>query len=65
MRQDLSASATPYKEPITDVVYLRFHGIEKGYHGSYNDKLLLEYAQLIKGLLGEREKSGNWHRNDS
>jgi len=53
VQQDLPASATPYKEPITDVVYLRFHGIEKGYRGSYNDKLLLEYAQGIKQWLHE------------
>lgn len=50
---DIPASATPLIAPVTDMVYLRFHGTEKGYRGSYDDALLLEYAQYIKQWTGE------------
>ncbi|RYZ96904.1 MAG: DUF72 domain-containing protein [Sphingobacteriaceae bacterium] len=45
---DLPASATPLTEPITDFVYLRFHGPDGGYRGSYTDDFLYEYAGYIK-----------------
>jgi uncharacterized protein YecE (DUF72 family) len=29
-------------------VYIRFHGTEKGYRGTYTDETLREYAERIK-----------------
>ena len=46
--QDMPASATPLMESTTDFVYLRFHGPEGRYKGSYEDDFLYEYAQYIK-----------------
>ena len=44
---DLPASATPMMETAADFVYLRFHGPEGGYRGSYSDDFLQEYAYYI------------------
>lgn len=44
---DMKASASPFIEPWTDFVYLRFHGPEGGYRGSYADEVLAEYASYI------------------
>lgn len=48
----------PLSAPQPDVtagpfVYLRFHGPEKGYRGSYPDHFLLEYAKRIATWLKE------------
>jgi uncharacterized protein YecE (DUF72 family) len=51
--QDLPASATPLTEPLTSVIYLRFHGTEKGYRGSYDNKFLSAYAQRISQWMNE------------
>jgi uncharacterized protein YecE (DUF72 family) len=51
--QDLPASKTPLTESPGNVVYLRFHGTEKGYRGSYNEEKLSEYAQRIKQWMLE------------
>lgn len=49
---DLPASATPATEQNDDdFVYLRFHGPEGGYRGSYPDEFLYEYAQYIKDWI--------------
>jgi len=53
--QDLPASTTPLIAPLTDVVYLRFHGTEKGYCGSYDEGLLSAYAQRIKQWMNEEK----------
>ncbi|MDF2432480.1 MAG: hypothetical protein JWP44_2111 [Mucilaginibacter sp.] len=45
---DLPASATPLLEAGSDFVYLRFHGPEGGYRGSYTDDFLAEYASYIR-----------------
>jgi len=45
---DLPASAAPMRTGNADFVYLRFHGPEGGYRGSYNDDFLYEYALYIK-----------------
>lgn len=50
---DLPASATPLSTPLTNVVYLRFHGTEKGYRGSYDDTFLSGYAQRIRQWINE------------
>lgn len=51
--QDLPASATPLTAPLTKVIYLRFHGTEKGYRGSYDDVLLSGYAQRTRQWMDE------------
>ncbi|RYZ96133.1 MAG: DUF72 domain-containing protein [Sphingobacteriaceae bacterium] len=53
---DLPASATPTIEPWADFVFLRFHGPEGGYRGSYADDLLYEYAGYIRDWLDEGKK---------
>ena len=45
---DLPASASPLTETNAPFVYLRFHGPEGGYRGSYADDVLSEYASYIK-----------------
>lgn len=45
---DMPASAAPLTAIADDVVYLRFHGPEGGYRGSYADDFLYEYAQYVK-----------------
>jgi uncharacterized protein YecE (DUF72 family) len=44
---DLPASAPPLRETTADFIYLRFHGPESNYRGSYRDDLLAEYATYI------------------
>ena len=50
---DLPASATPLTVPLTNVVYLRFHGTEKSYRGSYDNEFLTGHAQRIRQWLHE------------
>lgn len=50
---DMANSASPFREPGQDFVYLRFHGPEKGYRGSYADEVLSEYASYINDWLEE------------
>jgi uncharacterized protein YecE (DUF72 family) len=45
---DLPASAAPIQLGEADFVYLRFHGPNGGYRGSYPDDVLYEYAEYIK-----------------
>ncbi|WP_462267991.1 DUF72 domain-containing protein [Mucilaginibacter sp.] len=45
---DLPASAAPMPDSDTDFIYLRFHGPQGGYRGSYSDDFLYEYAQYIR-----------------
>lgn len=48
---DLPGSSTPSAVRITETVYLRFHGTEKGYRGDYGTNALSEYAGRIKSLI--------------
>lgn len=50
---DMPASATPETIHWTDFTYLRFHGPEGDYRGSYEDSILHKYAALIKAWLAE------------
>lgn len=50
---DLPASAAPMQESSVDFIYLRFHGPEGGYRGSYTDDFLSEYATYITDWLAE------------
>ena len=49
---DLPSSVTPCIA-LTNVLYLRFHGTEKGYRGSYNSTFLSGYAQHIRQWISE------------
>lgn len=51
--QDWPTAATPFTDPITDTVYLRFHGPERGYRGSYTHQHLYEYAGYIQEWLSD------------
>ena len=50
---DLPASATPLPDETSDCVYLRFHGPEGRYRGSYQNDFLSEYAWYIKDWIAE------------
>ncbi|WP_158826437.1 DUF72 domain-containing protein [Mucilaginibacter lacusdianchii] len=44
---DLPASAAPLRIGEANFIYLRFHGPNGGYRGSYTEDFLYEYAQYI------------------
>ena len=45
---DMPGSAAPLRKSKASFMYLRFHGPEKGYRGSYTDAVLFTYAEYIK-----------------
>lgn len=45
---DRKGSVSPVPEPVQDFVYVRFHGPEGDYKGSYTDQFLYEYAGYLK-----------------
>ena len=45
---DLPASAAPMLIGEANFIYLRFHGPDGGYRGSYDDEFLSEYASYVK-----------------
>ena len=51
--QDKRPAVTPMKETELPFVYLRFHGPEGNYRGSYEDEVLYEYAGYICDWLSE------------
>jgi uncharacterized protein YecE (DUF72 family) len=54
--QDLPASATPLVQVAEDFTYLRFHGPEGGYRGSYEDSFLAGCAdRVVAGIKAGRE----------
>jgi uncharacterized protein YecE (DUF72 family) len=50
---DIPKSATPYIEMDSAFVYLRFHGENGDYRGSYPDDLLAEHAQNLNDWQAE------------
>lgn len=50
---DIASSATPLNELIGKFIYLRFHGPEPRYRGSYSNAYLQHYAELIRGWVEE------------
>lgn len=50
---DLPASAAPMRTGNANFVYLRFHGPQGGYRGSYSDDFLYEYALYIKEWIDD------------
>ncbi|GAA4752144.1 DUF72 domain-containing protein [Flavisolibacter ginsenosidimutans] len=53
VEQDMPKSATPPITVAEDFVYLRFHGPEGDYRGSYDDAFLLSRAKRIAAWLKE------------
>lgn len=51
--QDMPRAATPMIITSDDLIYLRFHGPQGNYKGSYSDDFLYEYALYIKEWLDE------------
>lgn len=52
---DMNKSATPLRAVESDTVYLRFHGPEDAFRGSYSDEFLEKYTKLIKGWLKNKQ----------
>jgi uncharacterized protein YecE (DUF72 family) len=50
---DMPASAAPLMETEADFIYLRFHGPNGGYRGSYTDDFLQEYASYIHDWVAD------------
>ena len=50
---DMKKSAAPMELTSYEFVYLRFHGPEPGYRGSYTDSHLAEYASYINEWLDD------------
>jgi len=48
---DIPKSATPLTHPVSDVVYVRFHGPTGNYRGSYTESFLQEYAAYVKDWI--------------
>ncbi|WDF55229.1 DUF72 domain-containing protein [Mucilaginibacter sp. KACC 22063] len=51
--QDIPASATPMLDQSLNFVYVRYHGPNGGYRGSYEDDFLSEYAYYINDWCNE------------
>lgn len=49
-------SPTPLRAIESPIIYLRFHGPEEAFRGSYSDDFLQQYANLIKSWLRERKQ---------
>jgi uncharacterized protein YecE (DUF72 family) len=54
--QDMPKALTPMVDMATQFMYLRFHGPNGGYRGSYNDAFLYEYAQYINEWLEDGKR---------
>jgi uncharacterized protein YecE (DUF72 family) len=61
--QDIPKSATPLNHVKGDFVYLRFHGPEPRYRGSYRDEFLQRYAEYIKTWLSEKKTVYTYFNN--
>jgi uncharacterized protein YecE (DUF72 family) len=53
VEQDMPRSATPQVSVVDHFYYLRFHGPEGTYRGSYTDAFLLGYAKRIAAWVKE------------
>ncbi|MGV8878950.1 MAG: DUF72 domain-containing protein [Sphingobacteriaceae bacterium] len=54
--QDMPASANVSPDTPGELIYLRFHGPNGGYRGSYSDDFLYEYAQYIYQWMEEKKE---------
>jgi len=53
VKHDIPKSATPPFDPDVDFIYVRFHGPEGNYGGSYSEEVLQEYAEYVREWLGQ------------
>lgn len=68
---DKAQSASPFTDFETEFVYLRFHGPDGNYRGTYSDEVLYEYASYINDWLTNKKQvyvyfnntMGNVHAN--
>lgn len=51
VKHDMPASATPLLSSYGPALYLRFHGTDGKYRGSYSDEALLQTSRMIKDYL--------------
>jgi uncharacterized protein YecE (DUF72 family) len=51
--QDKPTSSTPHLQPSEEFAYLRFHGPDGSYKGSYGDDVLYEYAGYIRDWMDD------------
>lgn len=61
---DFPEAETPHLV-TSDTVYLRFHGYESKYAGSYPDEVLREWAQTLQQWEGEGKTSFVFFNNDA
>ena len=60
---DMPASASPLDSFNDELVYLRFHGPDGNYRGSYSDEFLAEYATYINDWLAEDKNVYTYFNN--
>lgn len=60
---DMLGVAMALRDTGTDFVYLRYHGPEGNYKGSYEDAFLAEYATYIKEWLSEGKSVYTYFNN--
>ncbi|HYG01982.1 MAG TPA: DUF72 domain-containing protein [Chryseosolibacter sp.] len=61
--QDNPKSATPFNAPISNSVYIRFHGPTGNYRGGYSDEFLSEYATYIRDWINEGKEVYTYFNN--
>lgn len=54
--QDKPPAVTPILDFKVDFIYLRFHGPQGNYRGSYDDAVLVEYAEYIHQWISEGKR---------
>lgn len=54
--QDKQPAATPMIDAVLSFVYLRFHGPDGNYKGSYDQEILSEYAGHIRDWISEGKR---------
>lgn len=60
---DKAPASTPMLDTDLDFIYLRFHGPDGNYGGSYEDDFLYEYAGYIRDWLMERKTVYSYFNN--
>ncbi|HEX7365681.1 MAG TPA: DUF72 domain-containing protein [Pelobium sp.] len=60
---DKHTCATPFAKNSADFIYLRFHGPQGNYRGSYSDEVLYEYGCYIAEWLNEQKTVFTYFNN--
>src|SRR5690606_21007849 len=53
---DMNTSFTPRNTMESDTMYVRFHGPDETFRGSYSDESLNKYADLITGWVNNKKR---------